>query len=149
MEESIWQSWHTVGPQQMVVIDVLLLLKYLTKFKCRMKSMCVQWPKVLSLVLMESPGQWCLFFFKSESLCRTECGPLPQKGAHSKKKFICHFRNWGSLLVSPGYDGVTCAGKPEGECKLPALCDTQLYAQQPRTAMRSWTDYVLSASYCF
>lgn len=48
INDSTQQSWHLVGPQQIVVVDVWLLLKYLAKSKCRMRSMCVECPKALS-----------------------------------------------------------------------------------------------------
>lgn len=100
MDESTQQSQHIVGPQQMLVVNVLLLLKYLTKYKCRMRSVCAKCPKALSLVLTESPGQSCLLFFKAWSLFRSEesYGPSPQKDAH---KQILHAISGTSWLAIP------------------------------------------------
>ena len=86
IDESTQQSWHPVSPQQIIVVTLLLLLKYLAKSKCRMRIMCVECPEVLThWSSWKAQGSSAYYFLKSERLFRTEDSykPPPQKGVHA------------------------------------------------------------------
>lgn len=91
--ESTQQSGHIVGPQQLLVAELLLLLKYLTKCKCRMRSGCVKCLKALSLVLVESPGLWADFLNRGAFSELKKARDRLLKEVHTEINSAHHFRD--------------------------------------------------------
>lgn len=155
VDESTQQSWHLVGPQQITVVTLLLLLKYLAKSKCRMRIMCVEYPKVLThWSSWKVQGSSAYYFLKSVRLFRTEDSyePPPQKGVYTYQfcisvQGLCGLaeahHSWLLKKLWPTLEW-SFALRPDRPMrkKVPALRGIWLYAYL--LAMWSWTNYTSS-----
>ena len=153
INESTQQSWHLVGPQQIVVADVLLLLKYLAKSKCRMRSTCVECPIALShWSSWKAQGSSASYFLNhgAFSELKKAMDPLLKK-VYIHTSSVYQFRDSGAWLKlttlnalrnsAPHWrDPVRLGLRDRAKCQ--HYGGTRLYAHLP--AMWPWTSYIFS-----